>query len=671
LPPRKKVAKIFTASLFLKIIFIFYLFSSPDVSAQVFTVYNPGTVSLTSTESTKFNNLVSQEGSSNVKLVSTTDVRNIQIDGRVRFLLPDIPGDTLIADASLISERNGYTWSATLANGKGYATFIYQSGLAFGYIHHTTGFYEILPINTQYQALVKRGASPNQGCADGSESPGTIGPDAACEYDLTFNFYNTCPAVVSVLFVITNEAKNWIIANYGTNNAFVAAAQATVNQAFVNSDIPNKMVIISWVEADLSGELSVFKDIESDRFKLPDLIGAYRDAAQADMAALITHQEYSNAAGAVTNFGPDFFKAFMLVEAPFAVENYTFAHEFGHLLGCRHNWPIEFGDNGDPICAHARRYFEPPAVIYYNAPTHLHEINSWATLLGVPPHGPGAAIIIKDDIGEYLAQVVLDNRILHYSNPDIYYGYGPSGQAISTGRPNSDDFPANNAAFIRNDACTVADFFPTQDLNVFIASEDVPTPLNPCIDPVYTAEVIQPAEGLPGQGPYTYAWYLSTSGQFPPNLATVGTAYTLNFGEHHPACNVYWLKVVVSSPDGVVVSTIRKITLPPVCCTTPGVKDRDDAAPLPAAIGAQDVTLFPNPVSGDFLQVQCPKLKNGWAPCHLVNSLGQLLEQTQLGFDAQGSGYVRTRQLPDGLYYLNIQQDSGAVISKKFIINNH
>jgi hypothetical protein len=640
------------------------LFGLPVLSAQVFTVHNPNLVSLTTAETTKFNALVSQEGSQNVKLVSTSDVRNIQVNGRIRFLLPDIPGDTLVADAALISEKNGYTWSATLADAKGYATFIYQGGMTFGYIQYASSFYELLPLNTQYQTLVKRNIDPDKGCADGSDDEGIIGPGSECDFPVTFNFYNTCPAVVSVLFVITNEAKNWITANYGSNNAFVAAAQATVNQAFVNSDIPNKTVIISWVEADLSGALSFEKNIEADRLNLSNFIGTYRDAAQADMAALITNQGYTEAVGAVMDFGPDFFTAFMLIEAPYAVANYTFAHEFGHLIGCRHNWPIDYGNDNEPICAHAKRYFEPPAVIYYNDPNFIHQVNSWTTILGIRAPQPPISITIKDETGEYLAQVVDDYRILHYSNPEVYYGQE------MTGRPADDDYPANNAAFIRNDACTVADFFPTQDLNVFIAS-DAPSPLDPCIDPVFTAEVVQPAEGLPGQGPYSYTWYLSTNGQFPTGSTPVGTSYELNFGEHHPACNVYWLKVVVSSPDGVVVSTIRKITLPPVCCTTPGVKDRNDDSQTVIDVNEQDLFVFPNPVSGDFLRVKSAKAQSHWAPCSIVNALGQSLVQTQLEFDTEGSGYLPVRYLPNGLYYLNIQMNSGAIISKKFIINNH
>lgn len=632
------------------------------------TEYQPSQVSMTTLLTTRFNALKNDPRNQNAKIVATSDVRLTQANGKLSFLLPGLP-DSLHAEATLISDdASGFTWSGKILNQPGYVSFLKLNGLTSGFIQVGTHFYEILPMTSNYQFLVERKSGSEKGCG----SPGVTttpppgpGPNY-CTYPTDENAYNTCPALIYVLLVITPAAKTYILNNYGSINDFVLQGQNQINLAFANSDIPNKEVAIKWIEKNLTQQnlsLSNPSDITLDRLALPGLLEPERTTYKADVAFLITDQAYGNAAGAVYDFGPSQSKAYGIVEAPYFISDYVVSHELGHLLGCHHNWPVTLGDDADGICAHAYRWIKD------YGPTEsgeLYEVEeSWMTLLGIPVFTSVDYLITP---GDYYIRfpATANTRILHYSNPAVPYDGEATGVAAG--------YIANNARQIRNTACEVSTFFASQDLSIFIRTSNCST-----VPFTFTADIVSPAPGLPGQGPYTVTWYWNTSGNFNPAFS--GTETYLGTGQSwtvspHPYCYKYWVKCKMVAADGTTVVRFKKIDLTPVYCfcqgSAPGDPPKERSAETSTAKNGDALVVYPNPVASGTITLEDRTLPYAEMQALVSDLSGRTVRKLPAVFDANGQAHLLLGALPDGLYTLWLHGTSTDVPRHlKFVISKN
>ena len=93
------------------------------------------------------------------QLISLTDVREVQENGILKFLLPNAPGDVLIAEAALIKDHpeTGFSWSGNLiSGGHGYAIFRITDHRQSAFISVDGRQYEIVAPADNVQALVKK-----------------------------------------------------------------------------------------------------------------------------------------------------------------------------------------------------------------------------------------------------------------------------------------------------------------------------------------------------------------------------------------------------------------------------------------------------------------------------------------------------------------------------------
>jgi hypothetical protein len=612
--------------------------------------------------STKNQNLYQKlldESGGKVQIISIKDLNSYFLDKEKVKISETGVLSTLeyVNDIILDDETNGLQMGGHFVNAAGYMGLVKKSEVIAGFIQVEGHFYDILPINKDYQFLVESNNNHFVGCAnetvpDKLHSPTPIGDDE-CSYPLNFNHYNTCASLISVLLVFTNEARDWVEDRYSVFQVYPLIGQLYANMAFYNSDIPNKEIRVIPIVRDLQGSLSGDPNFAMDQLPNASTLGNLRNQFQADVAFVVVNNLYLDdyIAGGVSEIGLDASKAFGFVEVSYFLSNYTFAHELGHIMGCRHNWSYDAGSDDEKVCAHGKRHFNLPAgAVINNENPYL--ISSWRTIMGSPL--AFSDNLIPKDGGYVYVEVNDDYRILHYSNPEVSYGFFPSEP---TGRASG--FIANNAKQIRNAACTVAGFRNNSELSVSV----IPS-LCSSEDFTLSAIVTTPGAGVAGIAPYMVKWYWSLTGVFDPNnLQLLGDGMVLHLNKQ-PECPIYWVKCVVTSADVVVVSRVKKIDLSDCDCDFLKVEPRTLEAQI--TLNTDYLKLQPNPSVNGSIFIQNSLYKNKYLPLKITDLSGLVFYQQEVLFGANGEASL-TIPLNEGMYVLNTILPNGTYQSIKFI----
>ncbi|WP_375559694.1 M12 family metallo-peptidase [Bernardetia sp. OM2101] len=201
-------------------------------------------------------------------------------------------------------------------------------------------------------------------------------------------------------------------------------------------------------------------DIDADvnRLSLTSSAQSLRNTYQADLVVLMSGNYVGNLSGYTKSLNQDFEGAYSIVAAPYAASsNLAFIHEVGHLMGGRHE------ENNDPRGTIEHGYCFRPTLFSAKKSTVM--------------------------------SVVVDNHILHYSNPNRYYAGCPTGTSNSN----------NVAQHFRNAGRKIAAHFPNTPGNFYTSIIGSQTPC-PWQDNWYEADV------RCGTPPFTIQWHTSTNG---------------------------------------------------------------------------------------------------------------------------------------------------------------
>ena len=213
----------------------------------------------------------------------------------------------------------------------------------------------------------------------------------------------------------------------------ILTAVALTNQSFINSQINYRIELVyagltNYTESGFSTDLSRFR-ISGDGYM--DEVHTLRNKYSADVCVLLIND--SEYCGLATNIGVTEDKAFCAVStySTCATTNYSFGHEIGHLLGCRHD---PYVDSGTTPFAYGHGYVNPS--------------NTWRTIMAY-----------RNACGSC-------PRLLYWSNPNVTYGGVPMGTAAT-----------HNNTRVWNERSNSVMTFRQPDNNVIFTSSDMPNTL--------------------------------------------------------------------------------------------------------------------------------------------------------------------------------------------------
>lgn len=359
-------------------------------------------------------------------------------------------------------------------------------------------------------------------------------------------------------------------------------------------------------------------------------IQGLRSQYDADIVVILTGDYiYDDALGAVAAFG-DFVSggdsAYVIVQAGAALGPfYTFAHEFAHLFGCRHerkpdNCASE-GDNSGLPEAHGF-VIEKKGFLFFGRRGHYN------TIMAVCNRGPA-------DPENYGAGIKGFGRILHYSNPDVKWTNKDTGKSGKN----------NNASVLRNAACRIANYDVSEN-----PSFSFDFPRKACPDENVNGK-IEMGEGVPL--PWQCTWQHSYDG-FTWSMPVVNNCSGYNAIMPAAVGDRLYIRVTAGNING---PMITKHTDVLADNTTINCMRQDVRPGEYYHLGSQGYVLFPNPTNGQLMLGYPPHLnENDPATVRVYSLHGRFIREQQFTpLITGGVEMVNIESLSSGVYILVVQ----------------
>ncbi|MFN3316664.1 MAG: T9SS type A sorting domain-containing protein, partial [Raineya sp.] len=347
----------------------------------------------------------------------------------------------------------------------------------------------------------------------------------------------------------------------------------------------SQIALDGFIESDVIGE-----DVEFLATNLA--IQQLRADTQSDIVVLFTAGNYGGVFGRVRNIGPIFQDAYAIVQARFAIGRLrVFAHEVGHLFGARHQRPYDT---------------EGPYQHGYTLGTGFLNARRHRTILCTG----------------------VNNHIEHYSNPNISYRGKPTGNNR-----------ANNARWINERGCVVANFFPNNEpANIGVRILTNPISGLYCNCNGSTITVSASVTSTCALTPFTYRWISSIDGINWINLPYTTPSFSTSWCQSN--ANGVLFRCIVTDSNGAIGTATEMMLFSNNC--EPGTRQLESS-------------LFPNPANENF-QIELSLAQAEQVTINLVNLLSKEKFLLKTIFLASGSHNLSfsTQGYKNGMYVLPI-----------------
>ncbi len=417
---------------------------------------------------------------------------------------------------------------------------------------------------------------------------------------------------IRVLVLYTSLAQSSVS---NIKNTILTAVELT-NQSFVNSQIGYQIELVYAGLTNYSESNSISTDLE--RFRMSndgymDEVHSLRAKYSADVCVLLAQiQSYC---GLASGIGVPRDSSFCLVSTygTCATSNYSFGHEIGHLLGCRH----------DP-------YVDSNTIPFAYGHGYIDSSKSWRTIMA---YGYGC-----------------NNcpRIQYWSNPNVLYG------GVSMGSTTT-----HHNARVWNERSSFVMTFNQPENNVVISNNGI---LNAKYGDVISKQ------NIATNGTVNIVDDLSLN-------MRAGNEILLNNGFFASDGVDFQAKIDEICDCGIDVLELDKgrITIqevPRQFCDNSNVSGELSEA---CVIDTQELSyeVFPNPTSNTINIVGCLEV-NMDLSIEIVNLFGQCVKRVLPKQKCQAGNYnyhFQVSELPRGTYFLVISSDNTAKV-EKIVIND-
>jgi peptidyl-Asp metalloendopeptidase len=253
------------------------------------------------------------------------------------------------------------TWTGNSPENLGSVAIIINGNRISAHMTSSEGSFEIFPLdNFGMHVILEHDLSQYGSCGNAENTPRSIDNNES-EFEFEFEVKKERPqrtpgsneCRIRLLVAYTPGAQINTMSTYNrTMIEHIELAILQMNQGYANS-LADQRVELAYLykttDEETGNSTTDINDLRDTSDGKWDEIHDFRNQYNADMVALVTDGSYPDMCGRAYGFDYDLgTDMFQITEYNCAVANFTLAHEYGHLQGCRHNvdseiTPFPFG----------------------------------------------------------------------------------------------------------------------------------------------------------------------------------------------------------------------------------------------------------------------------------------------------------------------------------------
>ncbi len=257
----------------------------------------------------------------------------------------NLPGISALSTNKYIEQHNqtSFTWFGHFDDTEGSMLLVVNDNDVLGMIHISDLVFSIKPLGSGFHALVQIDQSKfpcEQPCIDYGEHNTATGLNETkiqtpeTEANITQSLTTLDNSIIDILVVYTPAAAS------SSGNIFnlINGCISTTNNISSNSDATPQVRLVYSGQADYSESGSLETDVNrlsGSNDGYIDNVHSIRNQYGADLVVLLVAS--GDNCGYVYDIEVESNGAFAVVRTDCAVDNYSFAHEVGHLVGGRHD----------------------------------------------------------------------------------------------------------------------------------------------------------------------------------------------------------------------------------------------------------------------------------------------------------------------------------------------